>query len=145
VNLRRAFAFLRDLGSSRAERIIGSAVLFVLIILSGCAPATQPAKSSDGKMSGGPARVMTPAPNEEATAKRLFKEECANCHLLGGVGEKNGMPLDHDGGVRSQAWIEAQIRRPDLHNPKTLMPLFPSDRLSDSELHTLAHYLASLK
>lgn len=88
----------------------------------------------------------TQAPDvHEQAAKRIFREQCAACHALGGQGSRSSMAMDHEGANRTEEWIKVQITHPEKHNPSTAMPQFPPDRISKSDLTDLAHYLASLK
>lgn len=83
-------------------------------------------------------------PGADATVNGIFTEQCEQCHSIGAVGNKS-FPLDHEGKRHDKNWIEVQIRHPEKHNPKTAMPLFPIDRMTDSELSDLSRYLVNLK
>ena len=108
------------------------------IALAGChgSGTTRPATE---KIPAAPDPVL-----DKAIAMGIFNQQCAQCHSIGAVGKKDGIPLDHEGSTRTQKWIEVQIRHPEIHNPKTLMPLFPADRISNSEMKSLTRYLVSL-
>lgn len=75
-------------------------------------------------------------------AAALFKENCASCHKLGGVGEEIGPDLDRVGLRHNQEWLARYIARPEEINPDTAMPGF-ADILSAEEREDISRYLAA--
>jgi ubiquinol-cytochrome c reductase cytochrome b subunit len=75
---------------------------------------------------------------------RVFKSlGCNGCHRVNGVGGTMGPDLSHEALSRkTRLWLITQIRNPTAHNPRSIMPPFPS--LSDQQLNELVDYLLSL-
>ncbi|MCA1597251.1 MAG: cytochrome c [Chloroflexi bacterium] len=126
--------------------------LAVVLLTTGCSggPLRKPAH---GGQTGTPVLRIPPdadtslsetLPGADTTVNKIFTEQCEQCHSIGKVGTKS-YPLDREGTRHNKKWIEVQIRHPEKHNPDTAMPLFPLDRMTDSELDDLAGYLARLK
>jgi mono/diheme cytochrome c family protein len=46
---------------------------------------------------------------------------------------------------RTAQWLADHVRDPKSHNPRSRMPSFGPDKISDADLAALGEYLASLK
>lgn len=76
-------------------------------------------------------------------APRLFAENCAVCHKIGGKGGEVGPDLSLIGSARDKAFLKRYIGEPGATNPGTVMPAFKG-QLTDVQIEDLARYLASL-
>ncbi len=92
-----------------------------------------------------PPRPMVAAAVTSLTpGEAIYKAQgCSACHTIAGVGGKVGPDLSLVGRKREKEWIEAQLRDPKAHNPKSIMPGF--SKLSPKDLDDLAAYLAGLR
>lgn len=65
----------------------------------------------------------------------------------GMMGPKKGPDLGKVGKdpAHTVDWLTEYIRNPKSKKPDSKMPAFPAARISDTDLHALAEYLASLK
>ncbi|HZT44381.1 MAG TPA: cytochrome c [Chthonomonadaceae bacterium] len=80
-----------------------------------------------------------------AQGKKVYADNhCSGCHAIAGKGGKSGPDLTHTGKAHNAAWIEAEVKDPKSHNPKSRMPAYAS-KIQGSNLKALATYLASLK
>jgi nitric oxide reductase subunit C len=85
------------------------------------------------------ASAAAPMPGEA-----LFRSNgCTACHRIGEIGGTVGPDLTNVGARRDKGWIEAQIRDPKSHDPKSIMPSFA--QLPAEQINDLADYLSGLK
>jgi cbb3-type cytochrome oxidase cytochrome c subunit len=56
-----------------------------------------------------------------------------------------GPDLGHVGAEHTADWIAEHVRDPQSHKPRSRMPKFPEEKISEADLRTLAEYLAGLK
>ena len=66
---------------------------------------------------------------------------CGNCHIINGLGGKDGPPLNGVGQRRTKEWLAGHFRDPQAFSPDSLMPSynFPPD-----EMEAIVEYLMSL-
>lgn len=76
-------------------------------------------------------------------APKLFADNCAACHKLGGEGGEVGPDLSRIGSARDKAYIKQYTADPAKIFPATTMPPYKGE-LTDVQLEDLARYLASL-
>jgi ubiquinol-cytochrome c reductase cytochrome b subunit len=72
----------------------------------------------------------------------LFNRHCLSCHLIDGVGGKDGPDLSHVGRKLDDTRIAAQITNAKAVDPKAKMPVFEG-KLTPDDIHVLAVWLAS--
>jgi mono/diheme cytochrome c family protein len=111
-------------------------------------------------------------PPQFAASRRLFDQQCAKCHAIGGGGAAGAPPAGGPpmaggpgkpggpGGMMRRGpdlstvgrdpahtvdWLMEHVRNPKAHKPDSKMPPFDENKISDQDLRTLAEYLASLK
>ena len=130
--------FEGDILLLRWKWILGSmGLLAILLIVAGC--------SKPG--SDVPAGPSLPAARQAATGESIFKaNNCGRCHMLNGQGGMIGPDLSHEGAnpQHNAQWIADHIKNPKTHSPGSRMPSF-AGRIPDSDIQTLAEYLAGLK
>lgn len=82
-------------------------------------------------------------PNEPFTpaAPKLFAENCAACHAIGGEGGDLGPDLTEVGAMRDKAYILKYIMDPAQFNAESTMPAYQG-QLKDHEIEDIARYLA---
>jgi nitric oxide reductase subunit C len=91
-----------------------------------------------------PKPMVTAAATGEKPGEAIYKTQgCSACHRIGGVGGTIGPDLSMVGKRRDKEWIEAQIRDPRSHDPKSIMPSFA--KLPDKDIDDLADYLSGLR
>lgn len=82
----------------------------------------------------------------QVQVKQLFKENCQNCHTIGGLGGEEGPNFD---GYKSREWLSAVIRNPRskrffggnaIHS--TMDP-YPPEKLPDDQLAAVVEFLTS--
>jgi ubiquinol-cytochrome c reductase cytochrome b subunit len=93
------------------------------------------------RLRAGPA---PPDPPGEQQLQVLFNRHCLSCHLLDGVGGKDGPDLSHIGRKADEARIAAQIANSKAIDPKAKMPEFES-KLTPDQIRSLAAWLAARK
>ena len=76
-------------------------------------------------------------------APKLFAENCAVCHKLGGKGGEVGPDLTLIGGARDKSYIARYVHDPSQLNPSASMPGFKG-QLTDLQIEDLARYLSSM-
>ena len=74
----------------------------------------------------------------------LFSKYCVNCHIMDGVGGKDGPELTHAGRKLDAAAIEQRIIDPAMIDPMAEMPAFDG-KISPEDIKLLAGWLASRK
>ena len=96
---------------------------------------------STGPPPSGSSASLSPSAREGA---RLFESlGCAGCHSINGKGGAVGPDLsDESRRGHSRAWFAAQVSDPKSHNPKTIMPSYPT--LGDTQRNQIVDYLMSL-
>jgi ubiquinol-cytochrome c reductase cytochrome b subunit len=83
----------------------------------------------------------------QVATKRLFKENCANCHAIDGIG---GAEAPDFGDYNSRAWLSALVRNPTDKRffggtkHESEMDPYPADKLSDEQLAALVEFILSL-
>ncbi len=60
-------------------------------------------------------------------------------------GPPSGPDLTSVGVDRTKDWLSEQIRVPNKHKVASKMPVYPADKISDTDLAQLVSYLASQK
>ena len=86
-----------------------------------------------------------PATDAETThVYTVFSRYCFNCHVVDGVGGKDGPALTHVGMSLSAAAIEQRIVDPLSVDPNAEMPSF-ADKLSPEDIRKLANWLSRRK
>ncbi|HLV78674.1 MAG TPA: cytochrome c [Chthonomonadaceae bacterium] len=110
-------------------------------LLLGTAGFAPPPKGHPGKpppKGGGNAALVS-------QGKKVYEDNhCSACHAIAGKGGKSGPNLSKTGASHSAAWLEAEVKDPKSHNPKSRMPAYGS-KIQGGNLKALAAYLASLK
>lgn len=90
--------------------------------------------------SGSPAGL---SPSAREGSRLVASLGCHGCHSINGVGGAVGPDLsDESSRGHSRAWLAAQIRDPKSHDPKTIMPSYPT--LTDTQVNQIVDYLMSL-
>jgi nitric oxide reductase subunit C len=91
-----------------------------------------------------PNPMVTAAATGAKPGEAIYKTQgCSACHRIGGVGGTIGPDLSMVGKRRDKEWIEAQLRDPRSHDPKSIMPSFA--KLPDKDIDDLADYLSGLR
>ncbi len=91
-----------------------------------------------------PKPIVATAVTSISTGEAVYKAQgCSACHMIAGVGGKVGPDLSMVGKKRDKEWIEAQLKNPKAHDPKSIMPSY--SKLSEKDIDDLAHYLAGLR
>jgi len=93
------------------------------------------------KMRASAPPVTSPADTQIAL---LMTRHCLSCHIVDGVGGKDGPELTHAGGKLDAAKIRAQIENSKAVDPNAKMPSF-STKLTPEEIQALAAWLAARK
>jgi predicted Zn finger-like uncharacterized protein len=134
----------------------------------GPAPPARPGPARPGAGSFGPGPAAQPAAppppaggasQDFAVGQRVFQNNCARCHGIGGGGgggpggrqgmgggRRRGPDLSTVGRnpTHTATWLAEYIRDPRSINPDSSMPRF-AGKINEEELKALAEYLASLK
>jgi mono/diheme cytochrome c family protein len=74
----------------------------------------------------------------------VFSRYCFNCHVVDGVGGKDGPALSHVGLTLSASAIEQRIVDPLSVDPQAEMPSF-ADKMSHEDIRKIASWLATRK
>jgi len=91
-----------------------------------------------------PKPMLATAVTSVTPGQLVYKDQgCSACHMIAGVGGAVGPDLSKVGLRRDKAWIEAQLKAPKSHDPRSVMPSFA--KLSQKDLDDLATYLAGLR
>lgn len=101
----------------------------------------------------GPPRDITeqlPGGKQFAAGKKVYSDHnCARCHKLGETGNATSMAPDLSQVAakpdHTKQWLGEHVRNAKAHNPRSRMPDFGPDKISDADLDALTNYLASLK
>ena len=75
---------------------------------------------------------------------QLLGTYCLNCHLIDGVGGKEGPELSHAGKKLDMATIEQRITDPTMIDPAAEMPAF-GEKISPEDIRLLAVWLSKRK
>jgi ubiquinol-cytochrome c reductase cytochrome b subunit len=75
-------------------------------------------------------------------APKLFKENCAVCHSIGGQGGAVGPDLSEEGLAREQPWIREYIKNPAKLYKEAQMSPFEND-LSPDQIEDLSRFVAN--
>ena len=91
-----------------------------------------------------PVRVAArKAPSKKLSGEQLLQQYgCRGCHKIAGDGGTIGPSLKGVFERRDEAWVRTQIKRPRVHNPKTIMPELG---LEDDEVTAIILELHRLK
>ncbi|MBI4249413.1 MAG: c-type cytochrome [Elusimicrobia bacterium] len=77
-------------------------------------------------------------------APKLFADNCAACHRIGGEGGDGGPDLSLIGSARDKIYIKKYILDPTQLNQSSTMPGFKG-QLADTQIEDLARYIAAQK
>jgi nitric oxide reductase subunit C len=84
------------------------------------------------------------AAKELTAGQRVYQSQnCANCHMISGIGGTTGPDLTHVGSKRDRAWLFGHFKDPKAYVPKSAMPGY--GHLGEKELNDLTDYMAALK
>ena len=75
---------------------------------------------------------------------KLLNKWCMNCHIIDGVGGKDGPELTHAGRELDLATIEQRIIDPSMLDPAAEMPAF-GERISPEDIRKMAEWLSRRK
>ena len=118
------------------------------VIAPGIREAPQTNQAETHTIIAGLARLRTgPPPNvapDTLAVYRLYGRFCVNCHVIDGVGGKDGPDLSHVGTKLTLATIEQRIIDPLVVDPIAEMPAF-GEKLSPEEIRRLAVWLSERK
>jgi ubiquinol-cytochrome c reductase cytochrome b subunit len=93
------------------------------------------------RLRGGPPPSVEP---ERLHLYTLYSRFCVNCHVIDGVGGREGPDLTRVGVKLTQGVIEQRIIEPLMIDPDAEMPAF-GDRISPEDIHRLAVWLSARK
>jgi cbb3-type cytochrome oxidase cytochrome c subunit len=84
--------------------------------------------------------------SEPKDGRQVFNSNnCTRCHSID-AGRRGRAPnLSKVGSDHDADWIAAHVRDPKSHNARSGMPKYDEARINDTDLKTLAEFLASLK
>ena len=81
-------------------------------------------------------------PDNVVRGAQIYEAQgCGNCHMVNGVGEKLGPPLNGLSQRRDQQWVEKHFANPAAMSPGSIMP--PS-QFSPADMQAIVEYLFSL-
>lgn len=84
------------------------------------------------------------AVKELTAGQRVYQSQnCANCHMISGIGGTTGPDLTHVGSRRDRAWLFGHFKDPKAYVPNSAMPGY--GHLSEKELNDLIDYMVALK
>jgi len=118
------------------------------VIAPGVREAPQSNQGETRSILAGLARLRTgppPATDAETTkVYMVFSRFCVNCHIIDGVGGKEGPDLTHAGKNLDTVTIELRIIDPGMLDPLAEMPSF-AGRVSPEDIRLIATWLAKRK
>jgi mono/diheme cytochrome c family protein len=124
-------------------------------VASGPNPGQMPPwQGGPGGPGGGPPEAAENYTGPFAAGHQVFvTQNCVRCHR--GTGQGGGMPgrgrgrggpdLSEVGVKHPRDWIIEHVRNAKGHNPRSRMPDYGEDKISDTDMNALADYLTSLK
>lgn len=84
------------------------------------------------------------AVKELTAGQRVYQSQnCANCHMVSGIGGTTGPDLTHVGSKRDRAWLFGHFKDPKTYVPNSAMPGY--GHLGEKELNDLTDYMVALK
>jgi nitric oxide reductase subunit C len=84
------------------------------------------------------------AVKELTAGQRVYQSQnCANCHMVSGIGGTTGPDLTHVGSKRDRAWLFGHFKDPKAYVPNSAMPGY--GHLGEKELNDLTDYMVALK
>ncbi|WP_333656275.1 c-type cytochrome [Dissulfurispira sp.] len=84
------------------------------------------------------------AVKELTAGQRVYQSQnCANCHMVSGIGGTTGPDLTHVGSKRDRAWLFGHFKDPKAYVPNSAMPGY--GHISEQELNDLTDYMVALK
>ena len=117
--------------------VIGVTILTFTILGAYSHPGAQKAKAPSVA-----AKVKLSA-GAKAGEKLFQSQGCVGCHKINGAGGTTGPELSGSTLTsRSDAWLKAQIKNPQSHDPNSVMPSFSA--LSDQQIQHLIDYLRAV-
>lgn len=98
--------------------------------------------SQTGESAPGYYASMKVIPSAEQGQRLFVQKRCIGCHMVAGVGERIGPPLDDVGLRRSPEWIMQHFRDPESVAPGSKMPKFG---FTEAEARALTEFLLHLR
>jgi cytochrome c2 len=89
------------------------------------------------------AALITVAAQAEGQGEQVFKQKCAMCHIVKGVGGKMGPDLTTIAARMKAKGLREQLENPKKANPKSSMPSYKT--LPKADMDALLGYLKTLK
>lgn len=84
------------------------------------------------------------AVKELTAGQRVYQSQnCANCHMISGIGGTTGPDLTHVGSKRDRVWLFGHFKDPKTYVPNSAMPGY--GHLNEKELNDLTDYMVALK
>ncbi|MDI6729031.1 MAG: cbb3-type cytochrome c oxidase subunit II [Thermodesulfovibrionales bacterium] len=84
------------------------------------------------------------AVKELTAGQRVYQSQnCANCHMISGIGGTTGPDLTHVGSKRDRTWLFGHFKDPKTYVPNSAMPSY--GHIGEKELNDLTDYMVSLK
>jgi ubiquinol-cytochrome c reductase cytochrome b subunit len=118
------------------------------VIGPGVREAPQTSQSETHSILAGLTRLRTgPPPTVDADTKKVYmtlSKFCFNCHVIDGVGGKEGPDLSQAGRKLDAAAIEQRIIDPGMVDPMAEMPSF-AGRISPEDIRLVSSWLAARK
>jgi len=118
------------------------------VIAPGVREAPQSSQSETRSILAALSKLRTgPAPAVDANTKKLsmlFSKHCVNCHIVDGVGGKDGPELTHVGRKHDALSIAQRLVDPTMVDPMAEMPAF-GGKISEEDIKLIAGWLASRK
>ena len=94
-----------------------------------------------GRLHGSAAPTMSA---DEQQVMLLLNRRCLSCHIIDGVGGKDGPELTHVGAKAGAQAFEVRIANPKTVKPDSEMPAF-AGKLTPEEISAIARWLAARK
>lgn len=87
--------------------------------------------------------LLTVAAQAQDSGERIFRQKCAMCHVVKGVGGKIGPELTAVAARMGEASLRGKLEKPKQANHASTMPSFRT--LPKSEMEALLSYLKTLR
>ena len=87
--------------------------------------------------------LLTVAAQAQENGERIFRQKCAMCHIVKGVGGKIGPELSKVAVRMNEMSLKAKLDAPKTSNPSSTMPSFRT--LPNGEMTALLTYLKTLR